>query len=132
MFCSQVTRTWITYSAVSSLTERGSLSEPGRQDCCHNHLFGYWLGRWTILAGAVEFGAAAGLSLATFVGGLTPIFAMAIGMSAALSFVLKKPLIAGLLVACFFPLSLAIQNSANCVYRLCPGEANASISTAQN
>lgn len=54
-------------------------------------------------------GAAAGLSLATFVGGLTPIFAMAIGMSAALSFVLKKPLIAGLLVACFFPLSLAIQ-----------------------
>lgn len=51
-------------------------------------------------------GAAAGLSIAT----ITPVsamFAMAIAMSAALTVVLKRPLVAGLLVACFFPLMLA-------------------------
>ncbi len=53
-------------------------------------------------------GAAAGLAVST----ITPVsamFAMAIGMAACLSFVLKKPLIAGLLVVLFFPLSLALQ-----------------------
>lgn len=53
-------------------------------------------------------GAAIGLALAS-IAGVTPMFAMAIGMSAALSFVLKRPLAAGLLVACFFPIALTIQ-----------------------
>lgn len=53
-------------------------------------------------------GACIGLALATFLPSPAMLL-MAVGMSVTLTAVLKKPLIAGLLVACFFPVTIALS-----------------------